>query len=1271
MLEPRRYVEWLHEHVFQPVIVVIGTDTVKKRVKDTTGLTLGELLSPFGGSYRWLSANYTSLERPMRMEGVRVRFSDADSSSQWTNTQADQISTYTVERAAPKDLEIDEKLSLKFPTPWFVQWRLSLFRALRWSEHEGLDQPTAVMLVVSSKESDPIYLLENLLHASNMPPLCTQGVLDPVPARAAVLLHDHSDPDSPAMDELNAKFDLVRARFTPHMVVLMEINRGSAPLKQIQEMYHPLVLARGVPPPPESGDGTVGLCQSLTHDDLESLSSAASEVILQCAFPWMERQLQGLEAQISHSRKGLKNQLKYLWRKPREASGTSGGGGAGGGSGMQAALSGALSLMGDAVAEPGSVYPLHSVEGQMRLAGDLAFHLRDYETAAGYYRTIVGDFKQDRAWKHAAGAYEIWGLCAYMTGTARSEWERVMESAYENYIRASAPRHALRVVALHQMMICDSRESAARLIRVNTDIADTSLSSALILEQAAQRYFDAGLKRKGAFYMILAGFMFNKLGLKRLAFCAYRASADLYSRRWFEIGDHCQFTMARQAFGLGMYRQSLDHFLALLNSFAATDKHVTIQADRESTYLKEFVFVVKTWIEKCKPTEAEQRLALAVPRIAENVQVVLPANAQQAVEAEMGIPPPPASPTGMATPWRTGGAVSAAAAAGDYETSQVALPSWEALGTICLGSSLKQDDKLELQCIDRKADRQYDSLLQRCVAVGTEITLALELTNPLRVPLDLSNAKCVGQLTPHEQGADPENAGEDTVDFPAVTLTLAPLETRKVQLAAVPKKVGMLRIQAISWTLREQVQCWRQLDIKGRRLQSTKKERASKEGIYSVDRRLEFHVKSSMPRVEASLEGWPESSEENLLHGELRKLDLVLTGCAGSPGHCGAVHGLRIATSHPTVLCLRSADCSPSVSEKGGVIHVGKQESGEAAQPHKSLADVVRIPMLLRGDAPGSHGVRICIAADHLPEDGKEATRQWVCLRKFIQVRRSVACSARQSPSFAAERGGIFMCSFENRAAQALTISSIRLSAPGRATALTLQHCSKDEKSSGYQLESGQVVSMTLSVPTSNESVKVPTTPFLSASRQAREKHAEGLFALSASAESKLANKKGGDQASDLLVEWVKHNSDGSVAGTGEVYIFDVPKERSGAPCPLEMRLHAPESSTPCEPYVPVSLHVQNTADVGEVSFYVVADSSQDFMWLGCERSAIVKLAPGASYSNTLYACFPIEGIFNLNRLRFHVVGLPRELGGMPASEHAPLAFSFSFERLIHIKSNA
>ena len=224
MYEPRRYAEWLHSEVFLPVVVVIGSDAAKARVKEANGLSLAELFAPFGGHFRGISVSAQSLERQIPIENLRVRYVDADLAVQLSTLQADQVAAWTVESSALAG----RPDSLEAPSPWYEQWRNALFGALRWSEHEALDQPAAAMLVVLSKEPDPVMQLEQLLHASKMPPLCTQGVLDPVPSRVAVLLHDLSDPESPSKEDFDKNLASIRARFAPNLVLPLHINHGDA-----------------------------------------------------------------------------------------------------------------------------------------------------------------------------------------------------------------------------------------------------------------------------------------------------------------------------------------------------------------------------------------------------------------------------------------------------------------------------------------------------------------------------------------------------------------------------------------------------------------------------------------------------------------------------------------------------------------------------------------------------------------------------------------------------------------------------------------------------------------------------------------------------------------------------------------------------------------------------------------------------------------------------------------------------------------------------------
>lgn len=77
--------------------------------------------------------------------------------------------------------------------PWFNEWRRVIFEGSRFSPHETLSQPVGLILIVSTRDPDPVAALEELLRPTNMPQLCRQYILDPNPVRAVILLDVHAD----------------------------------------------------------------------------------------------------------------------------------------------------------------------------------------------------------------------------------------------------------------------------------------------------------------------------------------------------------------------------------------------------------------------------------------------------------------------------------------------------------------------------------------------------------------------------------------------------------------------------------------------------------------------------------------------------------------------------------------------------------------------------------------------------------------------------------------------------------------------------------------------------------------------------------------------------------------------------------------------------------------------------------------------------------------------------------------------------------------------
>lgn len=1291
MMDPRQFAEWLRTDIFLPVVLVIGSEAAKSKVREAHGLSLAELFAPFGGQYRKLSASYQVLDRHMRADSLHVRFADADSASQWSVAHADKVGSWMVESSAPASLFRDARTALTPPTPWYEQWRLAICRSLRWSEHEGIDQPCAVLLVASSKEKDPVQVLQGLLNAVHMPPLCQQGVLEPVPARAVVLLHDLSDAASPQASELEAKLQKVRAEFQPHPVVAVKL--GGSPTAEasteVQALFRPHVTARGAPPPPPApagaagggaadsgasgGDGAGAAAaaaqpgERLTKEDLDSLAHAAAEVITRSAVPWMEMQLQQLENQIAQSRKGFKNQLKYLWRKPRESEG--------GKSPRQRTVDG-----------DNPVYSLQTVEGQMRMAGDLTFLLRDYDTACGYYRNVVNDFKQDRSFKHAAGAYEFWGICSYITGQARSEWTRCMESAYDHYLSAQASRHAMRCLVLHQAMASDCAEIGTRFMKVNMDLPDGGLRNALAYEQAGQWYCQAGLARKGAFHVVLAGHTFNKLGFKRLALFSYQAVASTYmSKHWNHITDHFQFTMGRQAFGLGLLEESMMHFTNLLNSFTTSDKRLGIHSDRENTYIKEFQFVVKSWTEKQGSADAAKRtFDIQIPSISPQILVLLPCDETSSTESPPLQPQPPAPPTGLPqAPLPQSGPD------GDKQGEQAAVAAvpWDKLAER-VQKDLSSEERQELQWRSTRSGRTLD-VLQRSVSVGAQVFVELELTNPMRVAISLSRARLGGDLAEADGSVPTSEAA--VVDFPALDLELAPLETRKVRLVAVPRREGLLTLRSVSWSLFGQVACIRPLQVKGRRLRATVEQRASPEGVYGQDHRLELRVRSGLPQLQAQLDGWPASGSESLLQGELRSCTLVIrTGGEQDPVSCRS--RLRILASHPASLAFAVQSASASGGTAPQMAYAGDMLTIEACAEEAAWSEL-RIPATLRGDQVGRHQVRVCLLAEpttSCPEGRKpKERRQWVTLEESLVVRPSLSVSLRPSPSYRQAGRVVLAVSLENRAAPAtepLEVCGVRCAAAGEGgeqgaaaqdRELVLEDCTPSGAGS-LRLVFGQAAQLLFALAAeASGSAAVATGEVAEAARGSAPRLrllAASRAAVTAAAPSSRSTKaSGGGPAEsaapdrvDLVVSWRTQSG-----LTGECYALQVPCERPAltSPCPLEVHILAPDTATlGADALVPVTLRLRNTSAVGPVSCYFSVEHVPEFQWLGCERSEVVKLPPLASHTAELLVYFPAAGVYNVNRFRFFVVAMPPVLGAMPASEQAPLAFGVPVERLVHVR---
>ena len=92
---------------------------------------------------------------------------------------------------------------------------VSWFRdTLYFSEHEAFDHPIACLLVVSSKDENPVNKFMDLFNADQLPFRLNEGAMDPKILKHYVLIHD--DEDEPA--EANKIWRKIRRR--------IELNTG-------------------------------------------------------------------------------------------------------------------------------------------------------------------------------------------------------------------------------------------------------------------------------------------------------------------------------------------------------------------------------------------------------------------------------------------------------------------------------------------------------------------------------------------------------------------------------------------------------------------------------------------------------------------------------------------------------------------------------------------------------------------------------------------------------------------------------------------------------------------------------------------------------------------------------------------------------------------------------------------------------------------------------------------------------------------------------------
>uniref|UniRef100_A0A0E0GUM1 Trafficking protein particle complex subunit 8 n=1 Tax=Oryza nivara TaxID=4536 RepID=A0A0E0GUM1_ORYNI len=702
----------------------------------------------------------TASDQPYRLQMFKIRMVYASDVRKQDYEVADQrikpVVSEANESALPDLLSDPPQLEDVLSKPeaelcplWIKKFNRALMRTLSFSEHETFDHPVACLLVVSSKDNEPISKFVDLFNTNQLPSLLNEGIMDPQILKHYLILHDQQDgPQEIAMNILAE----MKSTLGLNDCKLLCINSSTeADGADAENSWLPYI-----------------------KDFMQDLAS--NHII-----PYMEQKIRVLNQQVATTRKGFRNQIKNLWWRKRDD--------------VPEAANGPMQVFAVTLFFFFNRYTFTSIESQIRVLGDYAFMLRDYELALSNYRLLSTDYKLDKAWKRFAGVQEMSGLCYFMLDQSRKDAEYCMDSAFSTYLRigSSGKRNATRCGIWWAEMLKTRgqyREASSVYYRVSNEeeflvyyttlmefsnVQEPSLHSAVLLEQAACCYVlsKPPMLRKYGFHLVLAGNSYYISDQKQHAVRAYRNALFVYKQHpWSYINDHVHFNVGRWYGVLGIFDVAIKHLLEVI---ACSHQSLTTQ----SMFLNDFFHFVQSMGKKFDV----YKLQLPVINMP-SLRVIYEDHRTYASDADVNV---------SESIWQ--------------ELEEEMIPSSSIVRTNWLEKSPDlRKYKDSCVCVVGEAVKVRIELrnpLQIPVAVS-----CISLICQLSTSLDASSA--VNSVLTTGAGEDIANTKpaistfeDDGNNFTVskLDIVLGGSETKSVQLEVTPKVEGILKLHGIRWTL--------------------------------------------------------------------------------------------------------------------------------------------------------------------------------------------------------------------------------------------------------------------------------------------------------------------------------------------------------------------------------------------------------------------------------------------------------------------------------------
>nr|CAB3492961.1 unnamed protein product [Digitaria exilis] len=680
----RSYLGRLLLEEITPVVMVLTTPLAEAACKKS-GLSFVDMLSPFSlfkkidGDAPLNVPVRTASEVPYRLQMFKIRmvyasdvrkedYEVADEKIKPVVSEADEKALPDLLSGPPQLEDVLGKPEAELCPLWIKKFNRELMRTLSFSEHETFDHPVACLLVVSSMDKEPISKFVDLFNTNQLPSLLNEGIMDPQILKHYLVLHDQQEgPQDIAVNVLAE----MRSTLGSNDCKLLCINSSTeADGSNADNSWLPY-KALGL-------NNHEGTC-FLSMDDLNEIKDFMQDFASNHIIPYMEQKIRVLNQQVATTRKGFRNQIKNLWWRKRDD-------------------------VPEAPNGPMQVYTFTSIESQIRVLGDFAFMLRDYELALSNYRLLATDYKLDKAWKRFAGVQEMSGLCYSMLDQSRKDAEYCMENAFSTYLRigSSGQRSATRCGLWWAEMLKTRgqyREASSVYFRISNE--EPSLHSAVLLEQAASCYLLSSppMLRKYGFHLILAGNSYYMSDQKKHAVRTYRNALFVYKQNpWSYINDHVHFNVGRWYGVLGILDVAIKHLLEVI---ACSHQSLSTQ----NMFLNDFFHYVQSMGKKFDV----HKLQLPVFNMS-SLRVVHEDHRTYASDADVDV---------SESTWQ--------------ELEEELIPS----------SSVVRTNWLDTQ--PKSSLRKFkDSSV--CVA-GEAVKVNVELKNPLQIPVDVSGISLICQLS--------------------------------------------------------------------------------------------------------------------------------------------------------------------------------------------------------------------------------------------------------------------------------------------------------------------------------------------------------------------------------------------------------------------------------------------------------------------------------------------------------------------------------------------